>query len=267
MIELTQAPLTYTFNLFANRNDVRTFVTTRIGGESSEHLATCNIGLTEFEPAATTITNRKKICSALNLDFEKMTFQNQVHGDTITIIDRNNAGAGNRVKAESIPNSDALITNRKGIILFAQAADCVPIVLFDTEKKVAAAIHAGWRGTVKKIAQKATKRMIADFECNPKNILAGIGPSIGHCCYEVGEEVADAVATSFPNSSMLLVPYNNRYHLDLWAANEVQLEEVGIPANNIEIAKLCTKCNPTLFFSSRHDKGKTGRFGIGITIL
>ncbi|WP_320053692.1 peptidoglycan editing factor PgeF [uncultured Acetobacteroides sp.] len=267
MIKLTKAPLTYTFNLFANRTDVRTFVTTRIGGEGSEHLATCNIGLSEFEPAAITISNRQKICAALNLDFEKMTFQNQVHSDTITIITSSNAGAGNRVKDQSIPNSDALITETKEITLFAQAADCVPIVLFDTERKVAAAIHAGWRGTVKKIAQQTAEKMIAEFGCNAENILAGIGPSIGHCCYEIGDDVVDAVSSNFPNSTNLLIPYNNRYHLDLWKTNEVQLEEVGIPPRNIEIARLCTKCNPNLFFSSRYNNGKTGRFGIGITIL
>jgi polyphenol oxidase len=267
MIELTKAPLTYTFNLFVNRHDVQTFVTTRIGGESLGHLATCNIGLSEFESAAITISNRQKICTTLNLDFEKMTFQNQVHSDTITVIDQDNAGAGNRVKAQSIPNSDALITNTKGITLFAQAADCVPIVLFDTERKVAAAIHAGWRGTVKKITQQAARKMIDEFGCSPKSIIAGIGPSIGYCCYEVGDEVVAAVSSNFPSSTNLLIPYNNRYHLDLWKTNEVQLKEVGIPAKNIEIAKLCTKCNPNLFFSSRHDNGKTGRFGIGITLL
>lgn len=267
MIELSQTPLTYTFALFANRNDVKTFVTTRIGGESSEHLATCNIGLSEFEPALTTISNRLKVCSALSLDFEKMTFQNQVHSDTISVVDSNNAGAGNRIKAHSIPHSDALITDTKGVTLFAQAADCVPIVLFDTEKKVAAAIHAGWRGTVKKIAQKAAKKMISDYGCKPDNIIAGIGPSIGHCCYEVGDEVVDAVTSNFPNFTNLLIPYNKRYHLDLWRTNEEQLKEVGIPAQNIEVANLCTKCNPHIFFSSRYDNGKTGRFGIGITIL
>lgn len=231
------------------------------------HLATCNIGLSEFEPALTTISNRQKICRALSLDFEKMTFQNQVHSDTITVVDSRNAGAGNRLKAHSIPHSDALITDIKGVTLFAQAADCVPIVLFDPEKKVAAAIHAGWRGTVKKIAQKATKKMILDYGCSPENIIAGIGPSIGQCCYEVGDEVVEAVTSNFPDSSDLLIPYKNRYHLDLWKTNEEQLKEVGILSHNIEVAKLCTKCNAEIFFSSRYDNGKTGRFGIGITIL
>lgn len=267
MIELTQSPLTLTFELFANRNDVLAFVTTRVGGESSDHLASCNIGISEFEPASTTISNRQRICTALNIDFEKMTFQSQVHRDSITVVDSNNAGAGNRIKTQSISNSDALITQTKGITLFAQAADCVPIILYDTKNKVAAAIHAGWRGTIKRIAQKTAQKMIAEFECNPQNIIAGIGPSIGRCCYEVGSEVVDAVSSSFPNSANLLISHNSKYHFDLWEANKEQLEETGIPIQNIEVAKICTKCNNTLFFSSRHDNGRTGRFGIGITIL
>ncbi len=266
MIELSETPLTYTFSSFSKRDDVVAFVTTRNGGSSTGHLGSCNIGLSEFEPAATTISNRQQVCSALNLDFDRMTFQHQVHDDGITTVTHANAGAGNQIKSLSIQNSDALITACRGITLFAQAADCVPIVLFDTEMKVAAAIHAGWRGTTKKIAQKAALKMVADFGCNPQNILAGIGPSIGPCCYEVGSEVIDMVQSCFSNPTSLLVPHNNRYHFDLWRANQVQLEEVGIPLPNIEVAQVCTRCNPNLFFSSRYDNGKTGRFGAGITI-
>lgn len=266
MIELSKTPLTYTFRSFAQRDDVLAFITTRVGGSSTGHLGSCNIGLSEFEPAATTIGNRQQICNALNIDFGKMTFQHQVHDDTITAVDDANAGAGNQIKSLSIQNSDALITACRGITLFAQAADCVPIVLFDTEKKVAAAIHAGWRGTAKKIAQKTAQKMVAEFGCNPQTILAGIGPSIGRCCYEVGAEVIDAVHSNFSNPTTLLIPYSNRFHFDLWKANQVQLEEVGILPENIEIANTCTRCNPNLFFSSRYDNGITGRFGVGITI-
>lgn len=267
MKELTQQPLTYTFDIFSNRDDVQVFVTTRQGGESQGHLATCNIGLSEQEPTATTISNRQRLCTALNIDFEKMTFQNQVHSDRMTLVDLSNAGSGNRIKAKAIANSDALITKEKGLTLLALAADCVPIVLFDAQKKVAAAVHAGWRGSVKKIAQKTAQRMIEEHGCNPKDILAAIGPSIGQCCYEVGGEVADEVRQSFSSAHELIIPKDGKYMLDLWKANKQQLVEVGLLDSNIEVAQMCTKCHHNLFFSSRYDNGKTGRFGIGITLL
>lgn len=267
MQKLTLNPLTFTFGIFSEREDVLVFITTRQGGTSQNHLSSCNIGFNSEESSATTIDNRKKICDALSIDFSKLTFQHQVHDDRITIVDLGNAGAGLLQKQGALYQSDAMITTEKGVTLFAQAADCVPIAIFDPKRRVIAAIHAGWRGTVKKIAQKTALKMIAEFGCTPQNMLVGIGPSIGRCCYEVGKEVVEAITQNFTNSSNIVYQNTTSYHIDLWEANKSQLTEIGISDFNIEVANECTKCNSNLYYSSRNDNGFTGRFGIGISML
>lgn len=264
---LSNVPLTYTFKLFSERKDVLVFVTTRLGGSSQNHLASCNIGFNMEESAKVTVANRRNICNALGLDFEKLTFQQQVHEDYISIVDLKNAGSGLLQKESALPHSDAMITTEKNITIFAQAADCVPIAIYDTKQKVAAVVHAGWRGTVKKIAQKTAIKMIQEFNCSPNSMLVGIGPSIGRCCYEVGTDVIDSINQNFADTSKIIQQQGSSVHLDLWEANKCQLIEIEIPESNIEIAQECTKCNAHLYYSSRNDNGRTGRFGIGITLL
>lgn len=263
---LKTEPLLYTFESFLPYDNVTVFVTSRIGGESLEHLKSCNMGFNEVEAPEVTISNRQKICQALSINFDTLTFQQQVHSDHITIIDQSNAGAGRASKATAIANSDALITNQKGVTLFAQAADCVPIAIYDPKKEVIAAVHAGWRGTVKKIAQKTVLKMVDHFECCASDLHIAIGPSIGSCCYEVGDEVVDQFKEEFTDSNALLKKVGQRYHVDLWEANKQQLQSVGVSYEHIEIAGYCTQCHADKFYSSRHDHGQTGRFGIGITM-
>lgn len=261
---LTENPNTYTFNIFSQRDDVLVFVTTRLGGKSESYLRSCNIGFNENEDPSITIANRISICESLNIDFNLLTFQQQVHEDNITLITTVNAGAGNRQKTNAIPKSDALITAQKGITLIAQAADCVPIAIYDPRNKVASAIHAGWKGTVKRIVQKTAVKLINDFGSKPEELLVGIGPSIGKCCFEVGAEVI----RDFQKQNLFdfSTTGNSKGFVDLWASNKHQLMEVGVRETNIEIAGICTKCNSEIFYSSRKDHGVTGRFGIGIVI-
>jgi len=147
-------------------------------------------------------------------------------------------------------------------------ADCVPVILFDPVKKVSAVIHAGWRGTVKHITSNTVKTMTDRFGCDPADIIAGIGPSIGPCCYEVGEEVRTVVEQSFGTTRDYLVTKNHsdKPHFDLWYANHKQLTDSGVKPENIETSELCTRCNSQIFYSSRADKGITGRFAAGIFI-
>jgi polyphenol oxidase len=148
-------------------------------------------------------------------------------------------------------------------------ADCVPLLLFDPVKKVVAVIHAGWRGTVQHITSNTIKVMIDRFGSNPADILAGIGPSIGPCCYEVGEEVKAVVHESFGTTEGYLVsqPHSEKPYFDLWYANQKQLIELGLKPENIETSQICTKCNHRMFYSSRADKGVTGRFAAGIFLV
>ncbi|MGH9862291.1 MAG: peptidoglycan editing factor PgeF, partial [Candidatus Acidiferrales bacterium] len=186
---------------------------------------------------------------------------------------------------------DALITDRPGFLLSVQVADCLPILLTDPERKVVAAVHAGWRGTVKRIADKTVGTMRQEFGCDPKKLRAAIGPGIHVCCYEVGRVVLEAFAGQFPYwqkvvrrlpppppdlhwqqqllspaptaerrpRPALTSPAAERFYLDLVEANRRQLRAAGLRRQNIWAAPLCTACRTDRLFSHRAEHGRTGR--------
>jgi hypothetical protein len=169
----------------------------------------------------------------------------------------------------TIDNTDALITGEPGLFVCVQTADCVPVLLFDPVKKVVAAVHAGWKGTISKIAGKTVAKMTESFGCNPADIIAGIGPSIHMHAYEVGPEVVEAVEANFSNSPALLKPSMNAGHayFDLWEANQSILQEAGIQEENIEVIGLCSFEHTDLFFSARREGSETGRMVSGIKLI
>ncbi len=257
---------------FENLNQysrINHFVSSKYAGVSKEPFNTLNIGFTTGDDYNNVLKNRKILSQKTQIPLSSFVMQNQIHGDNICIVEQKHKGKGVYKHTDSIPNNDALITNQKGICLFVFSADCVPVLLFDFEKNVVSAIHAGWRGTVKKIVEKTVKCMINKFRCNPKNIIAGIGPSISVENYEVGSEVVNSVVEAFGTTKKFLIKNNqtNKYHFNQWYANEYQLLKSGIPNSNIEISNLCTFKNSNYFYSSRKNKGVTGRFGAGITLI
>ena len=131
--------------------------------------------------------------------------------------------------------TDALITNAKNIPLMLCFADCVPIIFADVENIAVGVAHGGWKGTMKKIAAKTFLAMQENFGTRAEDCLVGIAPSIGSCCYEIGEEVRDACKKSFPNNPELIEERDGKFFLNLWAANKIQLMEVGLPEENIDI--------------------------------
>ena len=161
-----------------------------------------------------------------------------------------------------------MITDDKNICLFVFAADCVPILMFDPVKKVIAAIHSGWAGTVKKIACETVFAMQKNFGSNIDDIVVGIGPSISPENYEVGQNVVDEVLKSFGTTEkyMFKNTETGKFHFDIWYTNKKMLLDVGIKEKNIEVGELCTFAEDDLFFSARRDE-PTGRFGAGITLI
>ena len=198
--------------------------------------------------------DRKLLAEELGFPVENFTLGKQVHGINIAKVKKETCGW-------QFEATDGLMTNIKDACLMVLVADCVPMLFFDPEKKVIAAAHAGWRGTVHKIAENVIKNLIEEYGSNPKNILVGIGPAIGPCCYEIGLEVVEKAPEEFISKR------NNTYYLDLWKANKKQLLDSGIPAINIESAEICTKCHSDVFFSARAERGPTGRFGAGIRLV
>lgn len=184
---------------------------------------------------------RKKISALFGVKPERMVFVTQVHGDKIYVA--------REVKQNHISQADGLITNIPEVCLVIKVADCVPIFILDSKNKAIGLVHAGWRGMVKCIVQKAISKMSILYGSQPKDLLVGFGPSIGACCYKVGHEVLKKV---FCDEEVV----KNGY-LDLQKANKIQLLESGILEENIILTQYCTYHDSNLFFS--HRRGEDGR--------
>lgn len=201
------------------------------------------------------ISNRNEIAKALGLE-ESVHFivAHQTHSDNITVIG-NKECRGWHTMEDAIADCDAMITDQKDVILTVLTADCVPVLLFDREKKVVAAVHAGWKGTKSNITGKTVKKMIETVGSDPKNIVAFIAPSIGRCCYEVGEDVA-----SHFSDQETFEKVGEKYMLDLPMVNQKQLLKAGLKMDNIELSDQCTSCEVDTYFSYRKEQGCSGRF-------
>lgn len=239
------------------------FISTRIGLDEDENFS---IGLNGFLPDAVVLKNRETLARIFGFKPDDFVFAEQVHGNRVEVIKPSLKGKGAFSKSDALQHSDAWITNHSNICLVAQAADCVPILFYDPVNRAIGAAHAGWKGTVKRIAENVVKAMSREYRTKPSDLLVGIGPSAGPCCYEVGHDVVSLVNDEFPKKYELLIPYPNRENpvFDLWRANAYVLMEVGVSKKNIEFAGMCTICNNHMLFSARC--GDRGRFGGAIMI-
>lgn len=246
----------YTFETFPNSVLIHG-IFAREGGVSPQPWASLNMSISTGDSLDNTRANRRRAFDSLGLPFESMADVWQVHG-TETIRADSPRGDGEPIKA------DGLITNRPGITLFQRFADCVPILIYDTKQHALGIVHSGWRGTVDRAATSPIKAMAEAYGSKPKDIIAGIGPSIGPDHYEVGPEVVEAVRGAFTDSDSLIETREGKTYLNLWAANAQALREAGV--DQIEIGGVCTACNTQHFFSHRAEAGKTGRFGAVIAL-
>lgn len=232
---------------------------TRIGGVSSGHFSTLNIGINSDDLKQNIEENYRRLCKTVGINNENTVFSKQVHGTNIVTITSDNA---NNFRSGDREECDGFITREKNIALVTVYADCVPIFLFDPVKKIIALVHSGWRGTVSKIADKAVQKMIDIYNCNPEDILAGIGPSIGECCFEVDVDTANMFREAFVDCSDIINQYKNKadkFTINLWECNKSILAKCGLMPDNINIAGICTVCNNDLFFSHRASNGQKGR--------
>ncbi len=195
--------------------------------------------------------NRKEFFASLGFDESTVARGNQVHGDKVEVAE----------SALTFPDTDGLLTRSGNLLLLISIADCVPVLLFDRKLKVAAAVHSGWKGTVKNIAGKSIDLMCNELNSSPEDVVAFIGPSAGVCCYEVGEDVAEYFSPRFLRSTSRA----GKSKLDLKLAIASQLIERGIPKGNIELSSYCSICNPN-FHSFRRDGESSGRMLAAIAI-
>jgi len=247
-----------TIPAFEKTGMVKHCFTTRIGGVSRGIYNSLNTSDDKEDPVENVHRNLKLVCGAVGIDYSNLVFSDQTHEDNIRVVSIADLGKGISVPND-IKNTDGLMTNIPGIPLITFYADCVPLFFLDKENKAIAVVHSGWKGTVQKIGVKTIRQMTEVYGTKPEDCLAGIGPSIGPECFEVGQEVADQFTESFGTRPHIIKPLGNgKYMVDLWAANKLMLMEMGVPENNITISGLCTKCREDLFFSYRRDKGRTG---------
>ena len=215
-----------------------------------------SLALHTGEEAEEIIQNRELVSQMLENN-GKLHFivAEQTHSEHIEVIKKSETRGWGSLK-DAIADCDALVTDLKDVVLTILTADCVPILLYDKEKKVVAAVHAGWKGTKAEIAAKTVRRMQAVFGSEPEDIVAGIAPSIGRCCYEVGEEVAK----HFFDLPEGYTQKGEKYMLDLPYINKYQLLESGLKEEHIEMSGICTACETERFFSYRKEQGCSGRF-------
>jgi polyphenol oxidase len=243
-----------------------------------------NLGFAEWDSRENVLENRKRFFSAHGAEKMRNVTLRQIHSDIVHRVDRYSPG-------EPL-QGDSHFTRERGVVLTVQTADCVPILIADTKQRAVAAVHAGWRGTLRRIAAKTLGRMQMEFGTDPVDVIAALGPGIGRCCYEVGPEVAREFRAQFPEAQewfeappnflaaaedpnwlpwLTMRPPGHpapepRARLDLLAANRGILAAAGIPPENVVTSEFCTSCRTDLFFSYRRERS-TGRLMAAIGIM
>jgi len=259
---------------------------TRAGGssvlDSGERVL--NLGFTDWDHRETVLKNRQSFQSALGARPSTLVPLKQIHSAVVRFVAAPPAVPSRGLPAEAggpAQVGDASFTKAPGLLLGVQTADCAPILLVDPKRRAVAAIHAGWRGTLARIALKTVGQMRMRLGSNPADILAALGPAIGGCCYEVGTELVTKFTSQFadaeeyfdevrtgeePNPLQWLnmmppghQPPPKNVRLDFRKANRAQLLAAGLRDTNIFVSDLCTACHTSLLFSYRKEADRSGR--------
>lgn len=256
---------------------------TRTGGATkiyrpNQRAGELNLGFTPADSRPTVLENRRRFLVAVaeNPGLPLITLK-QIHSSLTRKIT-------SPAEADVLHRADGLMTDRPGILLGIQTADCIPVMIADTRRKAVAIFHAGWRGTLKRIVQGGVGRMRLEFRSRPEDLVAAIGPGIAQCCYSVGEEVRAEFTSQFAYAPELFCevydsdPVREKYpllfltarapghspigpslHLDLFEANRRQLLDAGLRPQSIHVIGHCTSCQTNRYFSHRAEHGFTGR--------
>ena len=261
MYRSKENPPLYRWKIFDKYSDqVNIAVTSRISKNDNNADNNFNQALHTGDKPERVIENRKIICFSQNIPYKEYTSAEQTHSAIIHEISQEDIGKGNMSYASSIQCSDALIASIPHAMINIHLADCVPIVIYDPIENIGALVHGGWKGTAQLISKKTIEYMAENFDCKAENMIAGIGPSIGSCCFNIGKDTAEKLSASFNYSSEVILYENDQYRADLKQANFEQLMSMDIKADNIEVSTICTSCSNNEFFSYRADGRDTGRF-------
>ena len=246
---------------------IRHTFSTRHGGVSTGDAASMNLSFNKDSDPQNVIKNFEILCGAVGIDTENLVLSHQTHTNNVIFVDSSHRGTG--ITKPSFSDVDGMITAEKNVALVTQYADCTPLVFCDPVKRVIATSHAGWRGTVKLIGKVTVEKMASEFGCDPKDIIAGIGPNIGKCCYEVDDPVINEFKKldGLEIERFIFPKGNGKYMLDLTEANRQILVSAGIKNENMDISDICTCCNCEDLHSHRATGGKRGNLALIIQMV
>ena len=240
--------------------------TTRHGGVSEGYLEGLNLTLKkEGEKREHVLENYRRLSDELHIDMEKMVLSDQTHTTNVREVTGEDFGKGLFKKAD-YASIDGLVTNVPGLSIVTFYADCVPLYIADPVHRAIGLSHSGWRGTVGRMGEVTLRKMQELYGTKPSDVICCVGPSICRDCFEVGPEVADAFREAFPGAyheDIILGPFTNeageeKYHIDLWKANELVFLMAGVSPEHIAVTNVCTRCNTKAFWSHRALGAKRG---------
>ena len=250
---------------------VKAFSSTRHGGFSKGHYAAFNINHYCGDSEEDIAKNRSLLCELLGIQETRLLMPHQVHLTEVVAIDNAFLGLPAKEQKVRLEGVDALMTSLPGVCIGVSTADCIPVLLYDQAKHVSCAIHAGWRGTVKRIVEKAVSEMTSVYGSRPEDILAQIGPGIHLESFEVGDEVYDAFEKEGFQMETISQKYpandgsaQEKWHIDLPECNRLQLLVSGIPESQISVSAIDTFQQHDTFFSARRLGINSGRIFTGI---
>ncbi len=252
----------YRFKIFEKFDDVvRHGLSMRDGGVSKGPFESLNLGLKVDDDKKNVRENYRIFAEKVGFDLDLLCLAYQQHTDKVLVIRKEDLDDGSiEIGLENPFNAiDGFITDVPGVTLMVRFADCQGVLVLDPVKRVVSAVHSGWRGNAKNIIGKAVMKMVNEFECNPSDLLVGISPSLGPCCAEFTDPLKE-----LPE---FMHKYVDGQHVNLWQCSLDQLDEVGVPFHNIEIARKCTVCKNNEFFSYRGGNKTTGHMGGVIQLI
>ncbi len=232
---------------------VRHAFSTRLGGVSEGPFASLNVAVGPGDQPDAVAENLRRFARALGVEPERLYQTSQVHGATVRVV-----APGDAREAVLHEEADALVAHDPGVAVGVRTADCVPILVHDQVTGSVAAIHAGWRGVVSGVIAAGVAH-VAIRARSPRGLAAAIGPSIGPCCFEVGDDVASALEDAAPGDDAVILRDRPKPHVDLRRAVRLQLRALGIDDASIEDVPGCTRCDAERFFSHRRDGARSGR--------
>lgn len=242
---------------------VTAFSTTRYGGCSMGNYASFNINRYCGDDEENIRKNRQLLCQTLGIEDHRLIMPHQVHETRVANIDEAFFSLTADERQEAVEGVDALMTNLEGVCIGVSTADCIPVLLYDSDHQAVCAIHAGWRGTVKRIVVKAIEAMTDTYGTQPQQLVAQIGPGIHLDSFEVGDEVYEAFQQEGFPMEQISRRYN-KWHIDLPACNRLQLIAAALSPQNIKVSPVCTFQQSADYFSARRLGINSGRIFTGI---